>query len=124
MVDEMSVDIYHTRRTNFRVCKYWNPNDKINRDIIVLSEAPAGIFYAEEINALTSGFNPIVNAFASNKNTITLRTNDDVSDLKKNSIVFYLGKSWTVDDIQREIYKKETQFNDDIRATTYINIRR
>ena len=117
MVDAMSIDIYHTRRTNYRICKYWNPNDKLNRDAVVLQEVPAGIFYAEEVN-------PIVNAFASDKNTITLKTNDNVEDLKRSSIVLYLGKSWTVNDVQREIHKKETQFSNDIHATTYINLRR
>ena len=124
MVDAMSIDIYHTRRTNYRVCKYWNPNDKLNRDAVVLQEVPAGIFYAEEVNPITSGFNPTVNAFASDKNTITLKTNDNVEDLKRSSIVLYLGKSWTVNDVQREIHKKETQFSNDIHATTYINLRR
>jgi len=120
----MSVDIYHSRRTNFRICKYWLPNDKINRDVIVLKEMPAGVFYAEEVNAIASGFNPTANVFGSNRNTITLKTNDDVRDMKKLSIVLYLGKSWTVDDIQREIHKKETQFDDDVHATTYISLRR
>lgn len=124
MVDAMSVDIYHSRRTNFRICKYWLPNDKLNRDVIVLKEMPAGVFYAEEVNAITSGFSPIANTFAADRNTITLKTNDDVKDIKKLSIVLYLGKSWTVDDVQREIHKKETQFDNDIHATTYINLRR
>ena len=120
----MSIDIYHSRRTTFRACKYWLPNEKINRDVIVLKEVPAGIFYAEEVNALTSGMSPIANAFAADKNTITLKTNDDVKDLKKMCIVLYLGKSWTVNDVQREIYKKETQFDNGVHATTYINLRR
>lgn len=124
MVDAMSVDIYHTRRTNYRICKYWLPNDKINRDVLILKEVPAGVFYAEEVNAIQTGGNPLANVFASDKNIITLKTNDKVDDLRRLSIVLYLGKSWVVDDIQREIYKKETQFNDTIRATTYISIRR
>jgi len=124
MVDAMSVDIYHTRRTNFRACKYWLPDDSRNRDVIVLQDVPKGIFYAEEVNAIASGFNPTGNVFASNRNTVTLKTNDEVNDIKKFCIVLYLGKSWTVDDVQREIHKKETQFDNDIHATTYINIRR
>lgn len=125
MVDAtMSIDIYHSRRTNYRACKYWLPSDEKNRDVVVLKETPAGIFYAEEVNVITSGFNPVANVFASNKNTITLKTNDDVKDIKKMSIVLYLGKSWTVDDVQREMHKKETQFDNDIHATTYINLRR
>ena len=113
MVDAMSIDIYHTRRTNNRVCKYWLPNDKINRDKIILSEIPQGIFYAEEVNVLANNSNPIVNVFAANKDTITLKTNDDVKDLKRMSIVLYLGKSWVVNDVQREIHKKETQFDNE-----------
>lgn len=124
MVDAMSVDIYHTRRTTYRVCKYWLPNDKLNRDVVILKEVPAGVFYAEEVNAIASGFSPTANVFGANKNTITLKTNDDVENIKKLSIVLYLGKSWTVDDVQREIHKKETQFDNDIHATTYISLRR
>lgn len=124
MVDAMSVDIYHSRRANFRVCKYWLPNDSMNRDKVILTQTPAGIFYATETNAISSGLNATANVFASDRNLITLKTEDDVKDIKKMSIVLYLGKSWVVDDIQREIHKKETQFDDDIHATTYINLRR
>ena len=118
------IDIYHSRRTNYRLCKYWNPNDSINRDMVVLKDTPQGIFYAEEVNAITSNANPVANAFMGTRNTITLKTEDKVNDLKKMSIVLYLNKSWVVDDIQREIHKKETQFSDDIHATTYISLRR
>lgn len=124
MVDAMSIDIYHTRRTNYRVCKYWNPNDRINRDEVILKETPEGIFYATEVNALSTGAAPIANVFNANRNIITLKTDDDVKNMKKLSIVLYLGKSWVVDDIQREIHTKETQFSNDIHATTYISIRR
>jgi len=120
----MSIDIYHTRRTTFRPCSYWLPDDKKNRDAIILQDTPAGIFYAEEVNAISSNMNPSANVFASNRNMVTLKTNDEVKDIKKFCIVLYLGKSWTVDDVQREIHKKETQFDNDIHATTYINLRR
>lgn len=120
----MSIDIYHSRRTYFRVCKYWLPDDKLNRDEIVLKNAPAGIFYAKESNSISSDFNALGNVFAINKDTVVLETGDDVKDIKKNSIVLYLGKSWTVDNVQRSIHTKETQFDNDIHATTYIGIRR
>ena len=123
MVDDV-IDIYHTRRTNYRLCKYWNPNDNLNRDKVVLTETPAGIFYAEEVNAITSNFNPVANVFGADKNIVTLKTNDKVNEIVEHSIVLYLNKSWTVDNIQREIHKKETQFDNDIHATTYISIRR
>lgn len=120
----MSVDIYHSRRGFFRVCKYWLPDKKRNRDEIVLTQTPAGIFYAKESNVITSGLNPLANVFASNKNTVVLETRDEVNDLVKDSIVLYLGKSWVVDNIQREIHIKETEFSDEVHATTYIGIRR
>ena len=120
----MSVDIYRSRRTNYRVCKYWLPDDNMNRDKVILFKNPAGMFYATEANAINSNFNPIANAFGSNRNIVTLVTTDDVSDLKKNSIVLYLDKSWVVDDIQREIFKKATEFDNEMHSTTYIGIRR
>lgn len=120
----MSVDIYHSRRTHFRECKYWLPDNKQNRDVIVLTREPAGIFYAKESNAISSGFNPLANVFAVDRNTVMLETNDDVEDMVKGSIVLYLDKSWTVDTIQRQIHNKEVEFNDEIHATTYIGIRR
>lgn len=124
MVDAMTVDIYHSRRGKYRVCKYWLPNDKIDRDRVVLLTQPAGVFYASEANVINSDFNPIANAFGSNRNVVTLETTDKVDDLIKNSIVLYLDKSWTVDGIQRDICKKETEFNNTVRAFTYINLRR
>lgn len=118
------IDIYHTRRGFFRDCKYWLPDKTKNRDEIILTQIPTGMFCAKEVNAITSGANPIGNVFASNKNTVVLETRDDVNDLVKDSIVLYLGKSWVVDNLQREIHTKETEFSDEIHATTYISIRR
>ena len=58
------------------------------------------------------------------KNTTALRTEDDVPNIERGSIVEYLNEIWFVDNVQTVPHKKENEFSNHLHSTTYISIRK
>lgn len=118
------IDIYHSRRSNFRKCSYFLPTENRRLDEYVQKSRPQGTFYAKEVNSLSNQQNVVNNAIILDRNMVTLETDDIVNDLVRGSIVLYLNQVWIVDNTQQEVKIKESEFNSEIRATTYISLRR
>ena len=122
----MSVDIYHSRRGHFRFCQYWNrdENDSVG-DLTkwMLERKPSGSFYAKETSPKTNQADQLSNVFLFDKNVITLQTDDDVSDIKRGSVVQYLYHAWLVQNVQFELHHKETEYDTE-KYTTYISLTR
>ena len=122
-----TVDIYHSRRTYYAECKYWICEEK---DIVsdatqwILKHVASGTFFAKEVSPQYNQFNPINNRFAFDKNTITLECDDDLSQITRGCVVLYNGKAWTVDDVQKSIHRKESEFNVEIDYKYTIALRR
>lgn len=122
-----SVNIFHSRRTNFQECKYWvrEEDEKIgDASQWILKKTPAGTFWAKEISPRLNQMNQLAGVFAFDKDTITLESSDDLSDIAQGCIVLYNGKVWFVKDVQCRVFNKETQFSSEITYKYYINIRR
>jgi len=123
----MAVDIYHSRRVNYKKVLYYNRDENVSvgdMAIWVLQTTPKGIFYARDITASTFSKQQVNNTFMFDKNTTTIETSDDVSDLEVGSVLLYLGKVWFVENIQAITHTKSTEFSDKMEATYYIAIRR
>ena len=122
-----TVDIFHSRRTCFAECKYWVRDERtIVGDVTawILKKTPNGTFYAKEISPHYNQFNQIGNGFAFNKNGITLESDDDLSEISVGCIVLYNGHPWFVENVQKEIHRKESEFNIDIDYKYIISLRR
>lgn len=122
-----TVDLFHSRRTCFAECKYWIRDERdsvANASQWVLKHTPSGTFYAKEISPQYNQFANVGNNFMFDKNTITLECDDDISDISKGCIVLYNGKAWIVDDVQKSIHRKESEFNIDIDYKYVITLRR
>ena len=122
-----NVDVYHSRRTNYALCKYWVRNEKISDAQLneyVLKTKPQGEFYAKEVNPNYNQENPQANAMMFQKNVITLETNDDINDIKVGNVVMYNGKLWHVEGIQSKLHRKESEFDTEEHYTIVLNIRR
>ena len=123
----MAIDIYHSRRTDYELCYYWIREEKSNLTDLsqwILKNKYSGMFYAKEENSLSNQENPIANTIMFDKNIISLSTEDDVDDLTRGCIILYDGKAWMVDNVQRIIHHKESQFSVEKHYKTIINIRR
>ena len=122
-----TVDIYHSRRTAYAECKYWIRDERnyiADASEYILKVAPTGTFFAKEISPQYNQLNQVGRGFMFDKNGITLECDDDLSELVPQSLVLYNGHAWTVDNVQREIHRKETQFNIDIDYKYIITLRR
>lgn len=120
------IDIYHTRRGHFKLCKYWNRNeDDSVGDLTkwIIDRKPEGMFYAKQVNAHTNQASQLNNVLMFDKNMVTISTNDIVDTIKRGSVVQYLGKVWLVQSVQFEQYHKESEFDDE-KYTTYISLTR
>lgn len=120
----MSIDIYHSRRTNFKKCYFYVRDEKVN-DLskYVLEKKPTGHFYAKLYSPNTRQNQDVVNTFRFSENQLTLVTEDDVDSLKENNIVLYDGKAYVVAQVQRQEHLKEGQFGHN-HYTTYISLRK
>lgn len=117
------IDIYHSRRTQHKLCKYWVRDESIT-DIAkwILTKKPKGIFYAQEQQVLNRTKNQISNVVMYDQNNVNIYTNDEVPELTKGCVVLYLGHPWIVVSVQAESHLRESQFGED--RTTYISLQR
>ena len=122
-----TVDIFYSRRTSFAECRYWIRDERNaigNVSEWILKHQPSGTFWAKEISPQYNQFNQVGSNFAFDRNGITLECEDDLRDLVPGSIVMYNGHAWWVDNVQREIHRKESEFNVDINYKYIITLRR
>ena len=122
-----TVDIFYSRRTAFQECKYWIRDERAvigNASEWILKNVESGTFWAREISPQYNQFGQVGNSFQYNKDGVTLECEDDISDIKVGSIVLYNNKAWIVDNVQREIRHKESEFNIDTNYKYIISIRR
>lgn len=122
-----TVDLFHSRRTAFAECKYWIRDERTqigNSSEWILKHTPSGEFYAKEITPQYNQLNNIGNGFVFNKDGITLECDDDISDMITGSLVLYNGHCWTVDNVQKQIHRKESEFSIDIDYKYIITLRR
>lgn len=120
-----TVDLFHSRRTAYQECKYWIRNNTISPSSeYVLKNTPSGTFFAKEISPQYNQFNNFANGFSFNKDGITLVSDDDLHEITVGSIVLYNNKAWNVDNVQKEVHRKETEFNIEVDYKYYLTLRR
>ena len=122
-----TVDLFHSRRTRFIECKYWVRDERVAVGDVtqwVLKHSPSGTFYAKEISPQYNQFNKVGNGFVFNRDGITLESDDDLYEIVVGSIILYNGKPWFVDNVQKQIHRKETEFNIDIDYKYIITLRK
>lgn len=123
----MSIDIYHSRRINFKKCRYWlrDERDSIaSANKYIYNKAPDGIFYAHQLVASSLTNNQISNIMMFNKNTLVLETDDHISNIIPNTIVEYEGELWIVENIQDTPHLKESQFSKSTHYKYILSLRR
>lgn len=119
------VDIWHSRRTNFHKCIYWNRDERNktgNPSQWILANEPTGRFNAKITSPKSSQMDVINGVWSNNKNRITLETDDDVSDLERGSIVKHAGALWLVESVQSEEHLRESEFSNHISYKYYISL--
>ena len=110
----MSVDIYHSRRTNYYRCVYWVRDERTstgNAAKWVLDKKCSGCFYAKPVSVESNQMNTINGTWALDRDNIAIETDDKVNDLKRGCIVKYDNNLWLVESIQAKIHLKKSEFS-------------
>ena len=121
-----TVDIYHSRRTNYEECEYWARNESEmvgNASKWILNKVATDTFYAKESSVKECRMAQLANVFAFDENHITIDTDDDIL-IKRGYIVKYDDEIWMVENAQSKLHRKESEFDKEKHYTTYINLRR
>ena len=86
MRDGFSNVFFTSRRTSFDQCRYWevDENDYVDKNEIVHKREPSGYFDAFQVTSLENSSQIIGGTFMFDSNRVTIKTNDDVSEIKKN----------------------------------------
>lgn len=105
----MAVNLFHTRRVNYFKCAYWNDIKRTLNELLY-DNKPDGIFYGKIITPKYEQMSEFNNRIRYSKETITLKTADNVNNLSIDSIVRYNKQLWIVSGIEREIIVKESYY--------------
>lgn len=123
------IDLWNSRRDMFNLCEYWSQDereiDSNSKSRLIYNSVPTGTFMAKEVNSYSMEPQVIGEVFMVEQNTITIQTNDDVSLLKKNDFVKFDNNIYRVENIQKEIIKKQRQYSAKGYSCSYfISLRR
>ena len=118
-----TINIYTSRRTYKRECKWFNQK-KENSEKLEYEEFPSGVFYAKEVSPNTFNKTIIAGVLQFNSSELTLETIDDVSSLVPNCKVLYDNDYWIVNNVQRNMIKKQSEFSKKPSVITYISLRK
>lgn len=118
------IDLYHSRRNMHNFCAFWVRDESGigNSEEYVYKNKPTGYFYAKEIDAETVNNNIIFGAFMADQHHILIESADDLSGMTENSLVRYKGDIWRVENLQKRIILKETEYNSTTNYYWYIQL--
>lgn len=111
------VDPYHSRRTSFVKCYFWNQKQVVSKygsiDYSVLAHdtEPTGFFYAEQTNDVTEAGRDMPGSIRGTARTVSILTNDDVmGQIFRDDLVRFEGRIWRVESIALQKEWKRSQF--------------
>jgi len=112
-----SVDLFHSRRTNYHKCRYWVRDERNamgTPEEWIYKHIPDGSFYAKPISVKSNQMNVVNGVWAIDNNRIALETDDHIETICRGSLVEFDNKLWLVDNVQYSIHNKESEFNKNI----------
>ena len=121
-----TVDVFRSRRTEPIECEYWIAKDDVQPtlDQYDMDILPDGTFFASEINSKMDEYQVVEQSFMFRSHNVTLKTNDDISDMTENSVVRYDGELWRVKNVQKIKNKKRSYYSIDEEYTYFLTLRR
>jgi hypothetical protein len=99
----MPIDIFQSRRNYNERCQWWsrNEDDKYADDRLIMKRVPTGTFMAREISPQQLQNSVFGGEFMLEKNTITIKSPDNLEGIKANDLVEYLDEKWIVANVQK-----------------------
>lgn len=124
-----TVDVFTSRRTNFLDCEYWivaKGEEQKDKSILMHEKQKSGVFSASIDGAEENSNSVIAQTLLFDSNSVTISTDDDVSDIKKNTIILMVdtGLIWRVDRVSKLPIRTNYQFDNMISYKYYLDLRR
>ncbi len=118
--------IFTSRRDMPHLCRYWKQDETeyYDKNEIGYKKKAEGEFYAKEVSSQQNSSQVVGGVFMFDNNTVSLKTNDDIENMRKNDIVEYNEEFWRVIDIQKKPIRKNSQFMKRQIYTYYISLKR
>ena len=84
LVVSMAINLFHSRRTSYALCKYWKrkTNGYGDANELIHNEKPSGYFYAKPMSAKNKDVETLQGVMMYDEDSLTLKTTDDIKDLK------------------------------------------
>ena len=118
----MAFDLFQSRRNYNEPCKWWkrDESDNYEDNKIVYKRQPNGVFWAKEVNAETYQVATVGGSFKFDRQTVQIKSPDDLSGIDHMDIVEYQGELWIVETVQKTKAKMQhTQFATDRYCSHY-----
>lgn len=99
----MAIDIFQSRRNYNEPCKWWarNESDEHEPNELVSKRVPNGTFMAKEMSPMQLMNMNLGGAFRIDSTHTTIKSTDNLEEMKGDDLVEYQGELWRVDDIQK-----------------------
>ena len=105
--------LWTSRRKKFLNCTYYNVIDDerlVPNNVLIHNIIPSGYFKAEILGTTILNAQVEGETFMMPQQTMTIQTEDDISDLRENDVIVARGKTWRVDEISWKEVLKQQQF--------------
>lgn len=125
----MANDFFQSKRNYNQKCKWWSRSeiDENTPDELIMKRVPNGIFFAKEVSPQASTSEVVGDSFMFEKDTITIKTPDNLWQIKRNDLVEYEGDKWIVDNVQKPHSRMQNTFfakDKDCSHFYYIELRK
>lgn len=124
-----TADIFTSRRTNFLDCEYWlvvKGEEQTDKSTLMHEKQKSGVFSASIEGTEENSNSVIAQTLLFDSNSLTISTDDDISDMKKNAIILMVdtGLIWRVDRVSKLPIRTNYQFDNSISYKYYLDLRR
>lgn len=118
----MGFDLMQSRHNYNVCCQWWSRKQyaDIEEDELVYNRVPSGHFYAKEVSAEANSNNAIAGVFMTEKTGVTIKSPDNLENIRSKDLVEYQGEKWIVVSVQKSKAKiQRTYFASDKNCSHY-----
>lgn len=108
----MGFDLFQSRANYNEPCKWWarDERDKNTPDNLIMQRVPSGTFMAQEVAPENMQDAILGGAFMVDRTTVTIKSSDDLKNIKSEYLVEYQGEKWRVVNVQKTKAKRQNTF--------------
>ena len=106
------IDLEQSHATYNEKCRWWarNEDDDIPLDELVSKRVPSGSFWAKEVNPEVLRNNIVGGVFLLDNSHITIKSPDNLANMKSEYVVEFRGEIWRVMSVQRSKARNQNTY--------------